>query len=285
MTGIPLITAGGTPGQQVLHLAPANGFVLETYQPLLLSGFFGFHCVAVPPRALWQHSPPPVQPETDWYEDAALMLKGMDEHFMPPVVAVGHSFGAIVTLIAALQEPERFRALILLDPTILVREAIDYVSDLRRQGHALENPLSQSALRRRRTFASIEGAYANFRSKPVFGQWSDEAIKLYAEYGTREIVGGRALTWSPEWEAYYFSTIPADTWDMVYRLPELKIPMLFLRGETSDTYTEASAAEVAHILPHATHKQIHAHGHLFPQSAPNVAARQIRTWLKQQKLI
>lgn len=285
MTGIPLITAGGTPGQRLLHLAPANGFVLETYRPLLLSAFSGFHCIAVPPRALWQHAPPPLQPETDWREDAELLLKGLDEHYLPPVVAVGHSFGAIVTLYAALMEPERFRGLILLDPTILVPEAIEYVANMRQQGRGLENPLAHGALRRRRTFASMEGAYANFRSKPVFGQWSDEAIKLYAEYGTREIVGGRALTWSPEWEAYYFSTIPADLWEMVYQLPNLKIPMLFLRGETSDTYTEASANEVARVLPHATHKQIHAHGHLFPQSAPNVAARQIRTWLKQHNLL
>ena len=285
MTDIPIVTTGGTPGLPLLHLAPANGFVLETYRPLLLSGFSGFHCVAVPPRALWQHAPPPLMPEMDWHQEAEILLAGLDQHFLPPVVAVGHSFGAIVTLLAALQEPERFRALILLDPTILIREAIDYVVDLRRQGRALENPLSQAALRRRRTFASIEGAFANFRSKDVFAQWSDEALKLYAEYGTREIVGGRALTWSPEWEAYYFSTIPADTWEMVNHLSALQIPILFLRGETSETYTEASAQEVAHILPQATHKQVHAHGHLFPQSAPNVAARQIRTWLKQHGLM
>ena len=285
MTSIPLLTASGTPGQPLLHLAPANGFVLETYRPLLLSGFSGFHCVAVPPRALWQASPPDLLPETDWHEDASVLLRGLDQHYLPPVVAVGHSFGAIVTLIAALQDPDRFRALIFLDPTILAREVIEYVVDLRQQGRATENPLAQAALRRRRTFASIEGAFANFRSKDVFAQWSDEAIKLYAEYGTREILGGRALTWSPEWEAFYFSTIPADTWEMVSRLSSLRMPILFLRGETSETYTEASAQEVAHIVPQAAHKQIHAHGHLFPQSAPNVAARQIRTWLKQHGLM
>ena len=37
-----------------------------------------------------------------------------------PVIGVGHSIGAIVTLRAALRDPGKFRALVLIDPVLFV---------------------------------------------------------------------------------------------------------------------------------------------------------------------
>ena len=286
MTDIPLVTIGGTPGKPLLHLAPANGFVLEIYQPLLRPFFDDFHVVSLPPRALWQEMPPPLDSKTDWRDEAHLFLEGIAQHHLPPMVAIGHSFGGIMALIAALEHPERFQAVIVLDPTILVREAVNYLAEMQHRGRALENPLAQGALRRRRIFASVDEAFANLRSKSVFAQWSDETLRLYAEYGTRPTeTGERTLTWSPEWEAYYFSTLYTDMWSMVARLGDLQMPALFLRGGASDTYTEASANEVAQSAPQATHKEIEGHGHLFPLSAPELTAQQIRAWMTQNGLI
>jgi len=283
MTSIPLISLNNAPDKPLLHLAPANGFVLEAYLPLLRPFFAEFHCVSLPPRALWQDMPPSIEAETSWRDDAVLLREAVQQHNLPPMIGIGHSFGGIITLLAH----EAFRAIILLDPTILIRPAIDYVSYLRHQGRALENPLAQGALRRRRTFARVDEAYANFRSKSVFADWPDEVLRLYAEYGTRPTATGeRTLTWTPEWEAYYFSTIPSGVWErIVPDLHRITAPGLILRGGTSDTYTAESAREVAEAWPQATHQEVAGHGHLFPQSAPEATAQQIRTWMTREGLL
>jgi pimeloyl-ACP methyl ester carboxylesterase len=283
MTTTPLVTIGGTVGKPLLHLAPANGFVLETYLPILRPFFAEFHCVAVPPRALWQERPPSIDPDTNWHGDAALLREGIKQHDLPPMIGIGHSFGAILTILSS----DLFQGMILLDPTILIRPAVDYMGTMQREGKALDNPLAQGALRRRRIFASVEEAFTNFRSKSVFAQWPDEVVRLYAEHGTRPTdTGERTLTWSPEWEAYYFSTVPSDIWTMlVPQLHEIKSPTLILRGGTSETYTAESAHEVAEAWPQAAHQEVEGHGHLFPQSAPEETARLIRAWMTQHALI
>ncbi len=286
MTDIPLVTVGGTPGQPLLHLAPANGFVLETYVPLLRPFFADFHVVAIPPRALWQPTPPPIGPHTTWKDDVSLIREAMTQHQLAPMIGLGHSFGAVTTFLAG--RTGLFHHIILLDPTFLVRQFFRVMADLRHRGQALDNPLAQGALRRRRIFASVEDAYANFRSKPVFAQWSDETLRLYAAYGTRPTeTGERTLTWSPEWEAFYFSTtIEEDFWDVIVpHLHEEHLPGLVLRGATSDTYTAESARVVADAWPQAVHQEIAGHGHLFPQSAPDITAQHIRAWMMTQGLI
>lgn len=277
----PLVTLGGTADKPLLHLAPANGFVLETYLPLLRPFLADFQAVSLPPRALWQPTPPQ-QIET-WREEAAFLQEQAQSKRLPPMIGMGHSYGALITLMAS----SLFKAMILLDPTILPRQVVEYMALLRREGRALENPLSQGALRRRRTFASVDETYTNFRSKSVFAQWPDEVVRLYAEYGTRPTeTGERTLTWSPEWEAYSFSGVPEDLWSRVVPgLPQITIPTLILRGGTSDTYTEETAREIAQLWPQATHAVIADHGHLFPQSAPEATAQHIRAWLQTQNLL
>ena len=52
------------------------------------------------------------------------LLEAFQEKDMRDIVAVGHSFGGIASLLAVIQEPQRFKALILLDPVILMPEQL-----------------------------------------------------------------------------------------------------------------------------------------------------------------
>ncbi|MCU0512165.1 MAG: alpha/beta hydrolase, partial [Anaerolineae bacterium] len=266
----PLLDYGGDPAAPPLHLAPANGFVPPTYTPLLRPLLAQYRVVCLPPRALWQPQPPPPEPAQDWRSLADDLLAGFGAYGLHQVIAVGHSFGGIASLLAVLAQPQRFRALILLDPTILSQEILALIRLARQQN--LPIPLAEGALRRRQHFASVDEAFAGFRRRALFQDWPDEALWLYAEHGTRPLPDGtRTLTWSAEWEAHYFNTGYAETWEVLPRLHGL-LPTLIVRGETSDTYTAASAAAVAALLPAATHATIAGHGHLFPQSAPQATA-------------
>ncbi len=276
----PLIELGGEPSFPILHIAPANGFVPQTYLPMLRPLMNRYRVVSAVPRALWgDQQPPSLQHAPDWMHLADDLLVAFEQYELNDVVAIGHSFGGVASMNAAILNPSRFRALILLDPTFLNENIVDMIAAAMKQGMSDQHPLAQGALKRKRDFESVEAFYERYRTKPTFADWDEEAMRLYADYGTQANGQGRSLTWSPEWEAFYFSTGFAETWRTIGKLNSL-LPTLIVRGGTSDTYIEDSANRVRNLVPSATHLTIDGHGHLFPQSVPHETARVIGEWLR-----
>lgn len=278
----PLYTFGGSGA--VLHLAVANGFPPQTYRPLLEPLTAHYRVVSLPPRALWPEIGPPPEQTGSWRELADDLLAGMRQHNLTDVIAVGHSFGAVASLLAALDEPARFRALILLDPTILPPAIMEAIGAAQRQGGELRLPLVDGALKRRSRFDSITEAFDYWRGKRLFADWSDAALRLYAESMTRPAPdGGVELAWSPAWEAYYYQSVYADTWNDLPRLDGL-MPLLVIGGEITDTFVTESQKLAQELLPHAQHLAVRGYGHLFPHSAPDETRRIITDWLLSQGL-
>lgn len=276
------------PGQPILHLAIANGFPPETYRPVLnaLAMNLGssFRALAVLPRALWHNG---VRPETatSWQVMADDLLHGLRAHALTDVIAVGHSMGGVASMLAAIAEPSRFRALVLLDPTIFPADLLRVIRWSRHLGLANRFPLVQRALRRRRSFADVDAAHAYFQTRPLFANWPPETVRLYAESNTRAAHGGGVeLAWMPEWEAHYYRTIYLRPWRAVRKLRGL-LPVLVLRGETTDTFLARSAARFKRLVPDATMIELPGHGHLFPHSAPQETARYVAGWLNNQHAI
>lgn len=282
MTSYPLYDIGGA--GPVLHLAVANGFPPHTYRPLLEPLTDAYRVVSLPPRALWPGiGAPPEQPGS-WRELADDLLAGLRQHDLTGVIAVGHSFGGVASLLAALADPQRFHALILLDPTILPPPVMDAIRTVRQQNGELRLPLVDGALKRRSRFADYGEAFAYWRGKPLFSDWTDSALHLYTESMTRPAPdGGLELTWNPLWEAYYYQSIYTEVWDDLPRLDGL-LPILVVGGETTDTFVTESRDLVRKLLPHATHATVSGRGHLFPHSAPAETRRIIRGWLNSTGL-
>lgn len=279
MPDYPLVELGGN--GLPIHLALANGFPPEVYRPLLEPFTARFRVLCLLPRPLWN---PPPDPDglTSWRQFAADLLEGLRAHNLTDVIAVGHSMGGVHSLLAALAEPQRFRALILLDPTILPPLTLAAIRLLRAVGMGQRFPLVQGALRRRAHFASAEEAFAYWRGKPLFRNWSDEVLRLYAEGLTHPAPdGGVTLRWSPQWEARAYQTIFTEVWREVPRLRGV-LPILVLRGAQTNTFVAASERRMRRLLPEATYVTLQGHGHLFPMSAPQEAQQVIAAWLKEQ---
>ena len=67
-------------------------------------------------RPLWPDSRP--EDIEDWRPLTDDFLHFLDAHQTAPIACVGHSMGGIALLRAALREPERFKAIVLLDPVL-----------------------------------------------------------------------------------------------------------------------------------------------------------------------
>ena len=277
----PLLELGGPKGASLIHLAPANGFPPQTYMPMLASLTDHHRAICFPPRALWGDLAPPDE-FRDWQMLADDLLRAFNQWDMREIVAVGHSFGGIASMLAAIKEPCRFRALVLLDPTILADEVLDWLKAAAEQNSLDQTPLVQGARRRRRIFGSMDEAFDRFRSRRQFVDWPDDVLRLYVQHGLRQRADadGFELTWPVEWEVYYYATIYQRIWQDLPKLEGL-LPTLIARGGKSDTFTEASMERTCNMLPSATFCELTGQGHLFPQAAPAETGALIYSWLEE----
>lgn len=273
----PLYTFGGD--GPIMNIAVANGFPPQTYAPLLQPFTAAYRVVCLPPRALWSDVPPPPEQPGSWRSVADDLLAGIRQHDLTGIIAVGHSFGGIASLLAALDEPQRFRALILLDPTVLLPELVQMMKVAQETGQTDLIPLVQTASRRRSQFNSVDEAFTYFKGKALFADWPDEVLRLYTEGLLQPADSGFELAWSPEWEVHYYRSMYTAIWETLPRLRGL-LPTLVIRGGTSTTLVEESVEKVRALVPDATYVDIPGHGHLFPQSAPHETRQVMEDWLR-----
>lgn len=256
-----------------LHFAVANGFPLETYTPLLAQLGETFTVEHYAPRPLIPNQLPDVL--DSWEQFADDLIEALRRAGGDPVLGVGHSFGGVISVIAAAKAPELFTGLVLLDATFLDEGALRAFEGMRAVGEGDRFFLVKQALNRRATFESLESAFDYWRPKPLFTDWSDEALWYYIRAALVEADEGFVLRWSPEWEARIFATIPVDEWDWLSRVPTA-LPVLVLRGLQSDTLLADPAARLCDAL-HADYAEIEG-GHLFPMSAPDRTANAVLEW-------
>lgn len=272
------VELSGAVGSPLIHFAPANGFPAHTYLPLLRR-LHGYRSLCFPPRALWGDQAPP-RDRRGWRQTADDLLAGFAQYDWRNIIAIGHSFGGVASMLALIDQPSRFNALIMLDPVLLPPSVMALQQAAWDAGKIDQQPLVRRALRRRRVFDSRAEAFARFRDKAVFADWPDEALWLYVEHGLRERDAGAGfeLRWDTAWEAYYFSVVYERVWQDLPRLNGLA-PTLIVRAGESHTFPRESLAPLQSLLPAADLIELAGQGHLFPLAAPAATARVICDWL------
>lgn len=97
------------------------------------------------------------------------------------VVGVGHSMGATSLLLAALQEPQLFSALVVYEPVIFPPL---WVALSKAFALFSESPLALSSRKRRLQFPSVQAAVQNFASKPPMNNFQLDVLHDYVRHGT-----------------------------------------------------------------------------------------------------
>ncbi len=280
---IPYFDLGGN--GQPLHFLHANGYPPECYKPLFELLKSEYHVFGMKLRPLWDDTKP--EDINDWHsfsEDLRVFLTfslpGASNQDEPvPVIGVGHSIGAIVTLRAALRYPQIFSAVVLLDPVLYVPQRIVQWR-VQRAKDPMSHPLIQLAKRRRRTFNDLESVFKSYRAREVFRYLGDEHLLTYIEGITRKTENGYELVYSPEWESRIYFTGLQD-FNIWNNLQYLQVPALFIRGEETDTFLEEAAGLVKQKQPKARVEAIAKSTHLVPLERPKEVFDITQSFLKE----
>jgi len=269
---------GGT--GQPLHFLHANGYPPGCYKPLLDLLQTNYHVFGMLLRALWGDARP--EDINDWHIFSDDLLHFLSDYKPDPVIGVGHSIGATVTLRAALRDPDKFRALVLIEPVLFPSARMISWNFVRAVGLGNRlHPKIPAAYKRRRTFDDLDLVFRGYRNRAVFRYMDDENLRIYIEEITKPSAnGGYELAFSPEWEAriYYTGLRDFDIWR---HLPKLEVPTLFLRGAETDTFWEQAANLVKRKQPKARVETLEKSTHLLPLEHPKEVFEIMQSFLSE----
>ena len=262
-----------------LHFLHANGYPPDCYQPLLELLQANYQVFGMLLRPLWEGPKP--QDVHNWNIFSDDLLGFLSDNQSAPVIGVGHSIGATVTLRAALREPSKFRALVLIEPVLFPTGRMIFWNFIRAIGLGNRlHPKIPGALKRRRFFDDLDLVYSGYRNRKVFRHMSDEDLRTYLKGITRKTDNGYELVFSPEWEAriYYTGLRDFDIWR---DLPKLKVPTLFLRAAETDTFWEQAANIIKRKQPKARIETLEKSTHLLPLEHPKEVFDIMRSFLDE----
>jgi len=276
---IPYINFGGA-GEDLVFLH-ANGYPPDCYHPLLSRLAGNYHVTAMVQRPLWPGSRP--EEIEDWRPLTDDFLRFLDELQTEPLVCVGHSMGGIALLRAALREPERFKAIVLLDPVLFPVYVSPLWSLLYKSGLGYHlHPLVTTAKQRRREFDDLKRLFKGFRRKSIFRYMDDEALQAYVEGITcKADKGSYQLCYSADWEMRLYITAVWRDLDIWRGLPQLKLPTLIVRGAETDTFWERTGRLVKRKQPRVKIETLKKATHLVPLERPNEVSNRIHSFFEE----
>ena len=257
-----------------LHFAAANGYPPGAYRAFLEPFAESHEVVAGLHRPLWE-APPELESFRSWDvlgKDSCQLVSQLQH----PVVSVGHSMGTAAILIAAIQRPELFSSIVLIEPVLVPRRYLFVLSFFRRFRPEVI-PLVKRTLSRVDRFSSRQEAFDHYRPKRVFKKISDEVLWDYVQHGTKEIGPGVfVLAYSRDWEARCY-TLVYNLWRL---LPHLRVPTLAIRAQDSNTLAASSWNKWRAMALDVDFVEIEDAGHLVPFEKPDQLASIILDWIE-----
>jgi len=214
----------------------------------------------------------PAYPVTEgWPHLVEQLIHSIEE----PVFAFGHSLGGYLSYLAAVQRPELFRAIVLLDAPIIGPFRGTVLGATKRLG-IVDRVTPAGATRDRRShWHTQEEARAHFRTRRLFRHFADECLDDYVRHGmVRDGAGELRLRIDPLVETQIYRTIPHG---MMKSLVSLRVPAGFIGGADSDV---VKRVRLAGMRPKFVLRKVPG-GHLFPLERPREAAQAVLELLEE----
>ena len=257
----------------VIHFIHGNGYNSLVYWPLL--------------RRLGEHfdlfiSDIQGHGESDtngrflgWNETSRLCEEVWREyrHFWAdqPQIGMGHSFGAIMTIVMMARDPVLFDRSVLLDPIIFSRKMLAVMRLGSLGGLWQHNGLAAKTRNRRSQWPDRESAYQSLEERGMFKGWQPEALRAYVDFALSETEEGVELKCPASLEAEIFAGFPVGLWRNMRRV---RTPTHVIHGDSTYDFVRDSVARWVRSNDWIT-REVAQGGHCFMQQAPGTTAQRV----------
>lgn len=264
----------------VIHFAHANGVPSRVYQKLFDQFSDEYQVVYVPLIGpdkrypitnQWPHL-------VDQVIDSVIQQGGGQ-----PVIGLGHSLGAVLTLMASYKRPELFSQVVMLDPPLIVGRDSFTFQLAKLFNKKMVDKITPAGLsaRRRDHWDSREQAGELLRDKGFYANFDPDCFQAYLDYALTadRVRGGVTLTIPKADEVAIFRTNPSLWW---LPTPKPKVPVHLLTGEESAFYKYGFPQLAEEKL--GIRFGVMRGGHMFPLEHPIAVVKLLKTLIQQQSL-
>lgn len=246
-----------------LHFYHANGFPVSVYIPFMDKLADDYRVMGLSQRGQDSQT----EGNVTWLGAGLDLIDFLDSKNLKEIIGVGHSIGAVATMMAACLRPDLFKKLILIDPVMLPYKYIAAMAFIRLIGKKELFVLAKRARARKNLWTSRTEAYEYFKGKKLFKNFEDEYIRSYVTYGLKEAEkGGVELVCPPDAEAKIFENYPLDAWLWPNKITT---KTLIIRGEHSDVLFDGTIKRFCRKSKFASPYTVKGAGHLIPMEKPD----------------
>lgn len=250
----------------LIHFAHGNGFPALCYKQMLnqLEKRFDYCYID-------RIGHDPLFPVTEnWHNLVAELINNVKMQANQPVIAVGHSLGGVLSLLAAIEQPSLFKAVIMLDSPLIGRFKSNMIKLAKSLGVIDRVTPAYRTKGRRSYWQNRDQLIRYLRSRDLFKTFTDECLDDYINYGLEYQEDGYYLRFDRHIEYQIYRTIPHILPDFEGKL---LVPSALIYGDQSNVVGQI---DVRYMRKHFNIKCIKTKGtHLFPMEHPEVVANQI----------
>lgn len=258
--------------KEIIHFVHGNGFPSPCYHQLLKQLQKRYELCYLDKVG---HNPDfPVTENWDYlvYE----VISSIQSQAQQPVIAVGHSLGGVLSLLASIQQPSLFKAVILLDSPLLGRMKSIFIRISKILG-IIDKVTPAAKTRKRREHWTDRDQVVNYlRRRALFKSFSEACLNDYIEYGMNKNEKGYSLRFDRNIEYEIYRTIP----HLSHQLEgKLKVPTALIYGDKSHLIRPV---ELKYMKKKYGISAIKTYGtHMFPMEYPDEVAEIIIEVVKE----
>lgn len=256
--------------RELIHFAHGNGFPSPCYMQLLKQLRTRYDYCYIDRIG---HNPEfPVT--ENWHLLVEEILYSVKSQATQPVIAVGHSLGGVLSLLAAIEEPSLFKAVIMIDSPLLGRFKSNVVRLAKAVGIIDRVTPAFRTRGRREHWQNKDQLVEYLKTRDLFKTFAPECLQDYIDYGLSKTDDGYILRFDRHIEYLIFRTIPHTLHEYEGKLT---LPGALIYGDRS---TVVDRFDVRYMKKHHKIWSVKMNGtHMLPMESPIQVANQIFTML------
>ncbi len=249
-----------------LYFAHGNGFPSPCYRQILLPLEEKYDCCYI--DRVGHNSQYPVT--ENWRCLVDEVIDSIKEQASQPVIAVGHSLGGVLSLLAAVEQPALFSAVILLDSPLLGRLKSSLVRLSKAFGMIDKVTPASRTRARRQHWQTREQVVSYLKSRALFKTFTEACLQDYIEYGMQQNEQGYSLRFDRQIEYQIYRTIPHI---LSKHEGRLHVPTVLIHGNKSNVVGQM---ELRYMKKYYGIGHVETKGtHMFPMEYPQATANLI----------
>lgn len=263
----------------LINFVHANGFPAGSYQTLF--NYFPEQYQVVSHEKYGHNKKHPV--ENNWQplvdELIYFVKQQLEIHQQEQIINVGHSFGGVIAFIAACQQPELFKGLIMLDPPVMTGGTALAVKLIKKTRLIDKFSPAGKAKARRTHWPLGTDIVKLFAPRKLFKSFDRRCLEDYVSHGIIERNEQLELVFSAQVEADIFRNLAAN---LSRYKNKLKIPATLIYADQTDVCPHSFFKKFAK-LNKSIQLTTTPGGHMFPLEQPEETALLIASIIENQK--